>query len=196
MAAAKSPIYWGWIDRMPGMPPTPMALALIPLTTDSTAPTADPAIPQINGKPYFRFTPNMAGSVTPGNRKCRRVRILPLPWRHSSGEVSWPVQRIPGRYWTGQSWATGGASKVSYQLKVNGIAHMMQSCDYKGCIEKTKDTGKHALKGDVRPAFTQSEITAPIFQPMGPRMRGPLPRISAGSRRGPQSWKSWQDIFF
>ena len=41
----------------------------------------------------------------------------------------------------------GGASKISYQLKVNGIAHMMKSRDYKWRVEESKDTGKHSLKG-------------------------------------------------
>ena len=42
---------------------------------------------------------------------------------------------------------------------------MMQSCDYKRCIEKTKNTGKHALKGvkalqDVDFTLRKGEIHA------------------------------------
>jgi len=53
------------MDRMPGMPPTPMALAVVEVATQTTAAMADPIMPQINGKWNFRLTPNIAGSVTP-----------------------------------------------------------------------------------------------------------------------------------
>ena len=53
------------MDRIPGIPPTPTALAVVEVITQTTAEIADPIIPQINGNPYFRFTPKIAGSVTP-----------------------------------------------------------------------------------------------------------------------------------
>jgi hypothetical protein len=63
--SAKLGIYWGWIERMPGTPPTPMALAVVDVDTQITAAQAEPVIPQMKGKKYFRFTPKIAGSVTP-----------------------------------------------------------------------------------------------------------------------------------
>ncbi|MCR0396269.1 hypothetical protein MKA39_12335 [[Clostridium] innocuum] len=53
------------MEMMPGKPPTPMLKACTPHPTDITAATAEPIMPQIKGKPYFRLTPNKAGSVTP-----------------------------------------------------------------------------------------------------------------------------------
>jgi hypothetical protein len=50
---------------MPGIPPTPIELAITPLDTEIIAAIQEPTKPQINGKPYFKFTPNKAGSVTP-----------------------------------------------------------------------------------------------------------------------------------
>ena len=62
---AKLPIEAGWIDRIPGRPPTPIALAVVEVATQTTAAMPDPIIPHTKGKPCFRFTPKIAGSVTP-----------------------------------------------------------------------------------------------------------------------------------
>ena len=40
MLTAKLPMYSGLIDRMPGMPPTPMALAVVCVDTQITAAAA------------------------------------------------------------------------------------------------------------------------------------------------------------
>ena len=62
---AKLAIYCGWMERIPGSPPTPIAFAVVDVATQTTAARAEPIIPQINGNPCFRFTPKIAGSVTP-----------------------------------------------------------------------------------------------------------------------------------
>ncbi len=53
------------MDTIPGIPPTPIAFAVVDVATQTIAAMADPIIPQINGNPCFRFTPKIAGSVTP-----------------------------------------------------------------------------------------------------------------------------------
>lgn len=53
------------MDKIPGRPPTPIAFAVVPVAVQTTAARPEPAIPQINGNPRFRFTPKIAGSVTP-----------------------------------------------------------------------------------------------------------------------------------
>ena len=62
---AKLTIDCGCIERIPGRPPTPIALAVLDVATQTIAAAAEPIIPQINGKLCFKFTPNIAGSVTP-----------------------------------------------------------------------------------------------------------------------------------
>ena len=65
MQRAKLNIYFGWIDKIPGIPPTPTAFAVVLVATHTIAAQAEPIIPHTNGKLYFKFTPKMAGSVTP-----------------------------------------------------------------------------------------------------------------------------------
>ena len=65
MLTAKLPMYSGLMDRMPGMPPTPMALAVVCVDTQITAAAAEPIMPQTKGYTCFKFTPKIAGSVTP-----------------------------------------------------------------------------------------------------------------------------------
>ena len=62
---ANIPIKAGLIDNIPGSPPTPIEFAITPPPTEITAAIADPVIPQKNGNPCFKLTPNIAGSVTP-----------------------------------------------------------------------------------------------------------------------------------
>ncbi len=52
-------------DKNPGNPPTPIEFAINPNPTEITAATDDPIIAAINGQLYFKFIPNIAGSVTP-----------------------------------------------------------------------------------------------------------------------------------
>ena len=47
------------------MPPTPIAFAVVLVATQTIAAHADPIIPQTNGNVCFKFTPKIAGSVTP-----------------------------------------------------------------------------------------------------------------------------------
>ena len=65
IAIAKLNIYLGIIDRIPGIPPTPIEAAIVPVDTEKMAAQAEPIIPQKNGNVYFKLTPNKAGSVTP-----------------------------------------------------------------------------------------------------------------------------------
>lgn len=65
IAIANVGMVWGCMERMPGMPPTPMAFAVVPVETQRTAAQAEPVMPQIKGKKYLRLTPKIAGSVTP-----------------------------------------------------------------------------------------------------------------------------------
>ena len=50
------------MDRMPGMPPTPMALAVVEVATQTAAAMAEPIMPQMNGKWNLRLTPQIAAS--------------------------------------------------------------------------------------------------------------------------------------
>ena len=65
IAIAKLIIDCGCIERIPGRPPTPIELAVLAVATEMIAAAAEPIIAQINGKLCFKFTPNIAGSVTP-----------------------------------------------------------------------------------------------------------------------------------
>ena len=47
---ANASIKVGWIERMPGRPPTPMAFAVVPIETQRMAAHAEPVMPQRNGK--------------------------------------------------------------------------------------------------------------------------------------------------
>ena len=53
------------MDKIPGIPPTPIAFAVVPVATQTIAAMPEPIIPQTNGNPLFKFTPKIAGSVTP-----------------------------------------------------------------------------------------------------------------------------------
>ena len=65
IAIAKFPIYFGIIDKIPGIPPTPTEVAIVPVATENVAAIAEPIIPHTKGNIYFKLTPNKAGSVTP-----------------------------------------------------------------------------------------------------------------------------------
>ena len=65
IAIANVGIYWGKIDKIPGIPPTPIEAAIVPVETEIIAAHAEPIIPHTNGNVYFKLTPNKAGSVTP-----------------------------------------------------------------------------------------------------------------------------------
>ena len=49
MQIAKLTIYFGWMDKIPGSPPTPIAFAVVPVATHTTAAQAEPIIPHIKG---------------------------------------------------------------------------------------------------------------------------------------------------
>lgn len=65
MANAKDNMYCGFIDSIPGRPPTPIELAITFEPTDITAAIEEPIIAAKKGNIYFKFIPNIAGSVTP-----------------------------------------------------------------------------------------------------------------------------------
>ncbi len=62
---AKPAMESGRMERIPGSPPTPMALAVVPIATHTTAAQAEPIMPHTNGNTCFKLTPKIAGSVTP-----------------------------------------------------------------------------------------------------------------------------------
>ena len=65
MHTAKIPQNWNTMERMPGMPPTPIETACTPNPVQTIAASADPIMPHTSGNLYLRFTPKSAGSVTP-----------------------------------------------------------------------------------------------------------------------------------
>ena len=65
MQIANQAIDPGFIESIPGSPPTPIALAVTLIAVLIIPAIHEPVIPQMNGKTYFKLTPNIAGSVTP-----------------------------------------------------------------------------------------------------------------------------------
>ena len=49
IASANDNMYCGWMERIPGIPPTPIAFAVVLVATEITAANAEPIIPQMNG---------------------------------------------------------------------------------------------------------------------------------------------------
>ena len=53
------------IERIPGRPPTPMALAVVEVAVQMTPAMELPIMAHTKGNMCLRLTPKMAGSVTP-----------------------------------------------------------------------------------------------------------------------------------
>ena len=59
------------MERMLGMPPTPMADAVTLVAVQRMPARQEPTMPQMKGKTYFRLTPNIFGTGSGDREKIR-----------------------------------------------------------------------------------------------------------------------------